>query len=346
MISVIVPVYNSERYLEDCIDSLLNQSCEDIEILFVDDGSTDSSCEICRKYERIYRRIKYIRKSNGGVSSARNMGLEIAEGEYVTFVDSDDYLADNILKTAINILYDESLDLIMWNAIKVIDNNFEKCQEIKFTPLSEEFIDAALISNYHDGFYLGDFIRAVWGKIYRLDVIKRNNLLFNEELYIGEDAVFLMRYFSKVKKIKAINFYGYYYRILDSSAVRRFKSDLLYQSIIQIEQMESILAKGNIAPIVQSSLCILSWRILHDLYLNEKQQNNKIPDSKLWYQLMREKKYKCLVKPKWASKLVQLQIRFGVKIPYTMQIEIIDFYDWLRGRVVKKKYENIRNNDN
>ena len=92
IVSIIVPIYNTEKYLRKCVDSILKQTYENLEVILVNDGSPDNSLEICREYERLDSRVKVINKKNGGLSSARNAGLEICTGKYITFVDSDDYL--------------------------------------------------------------------------------------------------------------------------------------------------------------------------------------------------------------------------------------------------------------
>ena len=104
LISIIVPVYNVEEYLPACLDSIINQTYTEIEIILVDDGSTDSSGEICDRYAKIDERVKVIHKSNGGLSDSRNVGIQVAKGEYIGFVDSDDYVEFDMYETLFNIL--------------------------------------------------------------------------------------------------------------------------------------------------------------------------------------------------------------------------------------------------
>ena len=112
-ISVIVPVYNAEKYLSRCIDSILNQTYKNFELILINDGSKDNSIEILRKYENIDDRIKVIDNSNNGVSKTRNIGVRLAEGEYIQFIDSDDFIDKNMFEYAINVMEQENADLVM-----------------------------------------------------------------------------------------------------------------------------------------------------------------------------------------------------------------------------------------
>lgn len=335
MVSIIVPVYNSSKYLRKCIDSILEQSYKELEILLIDDGSTDDSRTICEKYASDDVRVIYKRKKNGGVSSARNQGLALAKGEYIIFVDSDDFLEKEIIEKAIDEIKEKDVDLVIWNALEVNNGITKKCKRINIKQNLDNSIKAALVANYYEDFYWGDYIRAVWGKMFKASLIKKNNLKFNEQLYIGEDAVFMMQYVSWTKKIKSINEYGYFYRILPSSAVRRYKTDLLQQSKIQLHEYIKILGDEINEPVVQSALCVFQWDIFHTLLLNELRAEEKkrckemIHDSCIWYQLMQKYNFKCSCKITWANKLVRLQVKIGKRFPYMLQVYLTRIYDWL-----------------
>lgn len=120
IISVIVPLYNGEKYLERCIESILNQSNENLEILLIDDGSTDSSIHICEKYKRLDNRVKIYNIPHKGVSAARNTGIIKATGDYFTFVDCDDYIENNMIQSYFNAIdLEPDLDLIIWSCIRI-----------------------------------------------------------------------------------------------------------------------------------------------------------------------------------------------------------------------------------
>ena len=123
IISIIVPVYNVESYLERCIESILNQSFKEFELILVNDGSTDSCKDICNEYKTKDKRIKVIHKENGGLSSARNAGLDIARGKYIGFVDSDDFINKDMYKTLFNTIQDNNSDMIICDYYKVNEEN-------------------------------------------------------------------------------------------------------------------------------------------------------------------------------------------------------------------------------
>ena len=333
MVSIIVPIYNSVKYLSRCIESLMNQSYQNIEILLVDDGSTDDTSVVCREYSKIDSRIRYIKKKNGGVSSARNEGIRNAKGEYITFVDSDDYLDRNIISFAVKKINETKSDIIGWNAWIVNENGIKKSKDIKYSQNDFGYIQAAIISNYTNEFYCGDYIRAVWGKLFKKSVIDENNILFNEKLYIGEDAVFLMDYISHAQKASLINTYGYYYRILSNSAVRRYKSDLYQQSMLQMRLMKNFFRTSDIDDIIKDSLCVLQWTLLHDLLQNARSSKKKwidYSDVYKWYTYMQNSQIGQKRKAPWAGKLVQIQMCLGTKFPICMQVMIMRMYDMMR----------------
>ena len=329
MVSIIVPIYNAIEYLSACIESLIKQNYRDIEILLVDDGSTDKSKELCIKYAKMDRRIRYIEKENGGVSSARNLGLYYARGKYIAFVDADDYLDECIIGLAVKVMNDTDADMVGWNAYVVEESQMIKCREIQFHQDDFKYLQAALISNYNDKFYCGDYIRAVWGKLLKKSVICKNNILFREELYIGEDAVFLMEYISYVKKIVLTNEFGYYYRMLAGSAVRRYKDDLYQQSIKQIELIEKVINNDEVCEASQNALCVLRWSLLHDLWSNArmKKENRNFEDVRRWYKYMQICQNGKMIRAPWAGKLIRFQMLIGSKAPIETQMAIMEMYD-------------------
>lgn len=183
MISFVVPIYNVENYLPRCIDSILNQTIEDIEILLVDDGSPDNCSTICDSYLKKDSRVRVLHKRNEGVSKARNMGLEMALGEYVCFVDSDDWLAPDFAEYMIKLISNGNSDF----ALSI--NNFTSQNlgqiykdKIEIWP-SEKIIDWFLSYRITIG---------CWNKIYRKSFLKKFNLSFNEKYISGEGLLFII----------------------------------------------------------------------------------------------------------------------------------------------------------
>lgn len=196
-ISIIVPVYNVENYLDRCISSILNQTYSDFELILIDDGSPDSSPAMCDKYARENEKIKVIHKENAGPSSARNRGLELAQGEYVLFVDSDDFVEPEYIETLVTPAESGTADMVVSNAF-LLDKGADKA------PISsnESFVvDAKDFLKIGYGVMLG----SIWNKLYCRAIIKENNITFPENMTLCEDVVFNANYFKHVKKIAYIN---------------------------------------------------------------------------------------------------------------------------------------------
>ena len=190
-ISVIVPVYNAEKYLPRCIESVLAQTFVDWEMLLIDDGSTDASGSICDEYAAKDERIRVFHKENGGVSSARNLGLDNAQGEWITFVDSDDYIEENYLKS-----FEGNLD-----ADLVVGNMIEKGPQGNLL--------RNIPSGYHhplkkalEGNLTKLAFQSPWGKMFRGSLIKK--LRFDESMVTGEDHYFMLRYVYIAKSLRVL----------------------------------------------------------------------------------------------------------------------------------------------
>ncbi|MGX7773664.1 glycosyltransferase family 2 protein [Limosilactobacillus fermentum] len=165
LVSVIIPVYNVERFLDKCIISVLEQSYSNIEILLVDDGSTDSSGSICRKYSKKYKNVKYLHESNKGLSAARNYGLDVCNGKYVLFVDSDDFIRNNLIENILNIALTEKADIVEFNYLLVggKDKQWPKVTNAYKVLDHEKALMSCL--NYESSVM-------VWNKLYRKNLFK------------------------------------------------------------------------------------------------------------------------------------------------------------------------------
>lgn len=189
MISIIVPIYNREKYLSECIDSILVQSYSDFEVLLIDDGSTDRSGEICDEYAQKDARIRVFHKENGGVSSARNVGLDNVQGEWVCFVDSDDTIAANYLEVLLKAAVENEADSSM-GGFRYI--NSDKKVEIGASNRGMETVEENIKRFY--ACVTPDWHRYLWNRMLSADVIKKNHLRFNEKLYYKEDGLFLIQF--------------------------------------------------------------------------------------------------------------------------------------------------------
>lgn len=212
-ISIIVPVYNVEKYLVQCIDSILMQSFLDFELILVDDGSTDTSGLICDEYARKDSRIRVFHKNNGGVSSARNIGLINAKGDWILFLDADDWLENNALSTIINNTNNE-VSLIQFNVYVVNGSN----RRLHNNGDGQRFFQSL------DSYYR--YSRPeLWNYCFKYEIISKLNLRFNENLNYAEDQVFVYTYlnYSDIK-VKYIPAALYNYRINNTSATQGYIS--------------------------------------------------------------------------------------------------------------------------
>lgn len=210
MISIIVPVYNVEKYISKCIDSVINQTYINWELILINDGSKDNSGIICDEYAAKDKRIRVIHKNNGGVSRARNSGIELAKGEYICFIDSDDwieqtYLSDFRINEFKCDFYFSGALYDTYGKVYSYKKYNEKFCRSKYE-IRNDFFDQDLLSNGYP-----------WGKLYRTQIIRENNLRFNENLTINEDHIFVFQYFLHINSLYITNAAGYHYTVFDNS---------------------------------------------------------------------------------------------------------------------------------
>lgn len=267
LISVIVPIFNSEHYLCCCIDSILAQTFSDFELLLIDDGSSDASGRICDKYALEDARVKVFHKENGGVSSARNIGLKNAKGKWVAFVDSDDYLKKTYLANLFSHV-DETLDLIISFPEVVLNEHKEDLNHYQ-----EGII---VHSDFEQLFYVFDMHEhtSPWGKLFRFECIQRNNLRFYENLQFGEDTIFFYSFLLTVNDIYICNICDYCYRgAVEGSLSKKINPPsmeldscrLLFESVDKLIKLRCIT--NEIALLNLNCLReVYIWRLLNSLY--------------------------------------------------------------------------------
>lgn len=209
LVSIIIPVYNCEKFIAKCIDCILIQSYNNWELLLINDGSTDNSDIICREYTKKDKRIRYFKKENKGVSNTRNFGIKKARGKWIIFTDSDDLVSPHYITHLINASNGDSYTHVI-QGFKCIDENgkFKKWMDIDYNDESCEINEIEPLLEKYD---LLNRVQ-VWGKLFSTEIIRSNNLFFNENISIGEDGIFSHKYFSLAKKIKLSQHSDYFYR--------------------------------------------------------------------------------------------------------------------------------------
>lgn len=233
-ISVIIPVYNAEKYLRACFDSLVNQTYKSIEVLIVDDGSSDISPQICDEYADKYGNFVVFHKENGGCSSARNMGLQKATGEYVAFVDADDCLDADYYEILMKALRDINSDI---SACAYVNEYSEDISLIKIHDKIPETIvfDGADLSLESMTAKVNSIEGFVWNKIWNRNILE--GIMFRTDVAIVDDAVFTWEVVSKVKRTCFVNLPMYHYRIINSSITRNSGTEKYLRALYGYELM-------------------------------------------------------------------------------------------------------------
>lgn len=204
LISVIVPIYNVEKYLPRCVESIINQEYKNLEIILVDDGSPDNCPQICDDYQKQDSRIKVIHKKNGGLSDARNAGMEIATGEYVAFVDSDDWVDLKMFEHMMEVARNKNADIVECNVYNAYDSYSEK---YNVDPYNEYMDNYAIMKAYVKDYNIKT---VVWNKVYKKELL--NGIEFELGKY-NEDEFFTYRVLAKANiYVHLENYYYYYYQ--------------------------------------------------------------------------------------------------------------------------------------
>jgi len=272
-ISVIVPVYNVETYLRKCLDSLVNQTLADIEIICTDDGSTDNSPAILQEYAAIDNRVKIITQNNFGVSNARNNGLKLAEGEYIGFCDPDDRVEADFYEKLYNYATQYNADIAAANIIKVKKNKLKKFFTFKNTTICEDYKEKLKICDIPDYSY-------IWNKIYKRKPIIENNLLF-EEGKVYEDIRFSVQVLALLNRLVTVPDTTYYYLSRPGSIVHNRQND--EDSVSAMEFVKEFFEAHDI-PFNEYVTTTKTYEILKIIHLKIKKRgkNVKIRIGKGW----------------------------------------------------------------
>ena len=246
--SIIVPVFNVEKKLTSCVDSLLNQTFEDIQIILINDGSTDKSGSICDEYSNIDKRVQTIHTKNSGVSIARNIGLKYAQSIYVMFVDSDDRVESSLVEKLVNKAINEEVDFAMcgYNKVFISNDEIKTVQRFSCKPYSGDVV--GFIENIED--YVGiPLLQGPCWKLFRREIISLHNIIFPEKMRYGEDAIFVYTFLKYVKHIKIIDEELYNYNVYDSESLSRsFREDKYEINLYLMHTLKQLLISCNVEP--------------------------------------------------------------------------------------------------
>lgn len=247
LISIIVPVYNAERYLKRCLDSIVEQTYNKIEILLINDGSNDNSGEICDCYKESDDRIKVIHTVNQGVSTARNIGIENARGKYICFVDSDDYIEKEYVEALYKKIVKWDAELSICNLRSVIGKTTNEvtvdCEVINFDNMSAEFF-LEINKKY--------LLYAPFNKMYQSSIIKNEKIRYSKDICYGEDLLFNLTYLMYINRITFVNETKYNYIVDNTGSLsQRYRKDRyqngkkLFEALYSFFKNKHFLTKAN-----------------------------------------------------------------------------------------------------
>lgn len=334
-ISIIIPVYNVSKYINKCLDSIINQTYTNLEILIIDDGSTDNSLDICNSYAKKDHRIKVIHQKNSGVSKARNIGLSFITGDYVMFIDADDWLELDACFLLIKEIISKKKDIIIYNFYKEYLNNTIKNDNYneKIKTKNDIYkLQATILSssmNLFDTSIKG--MGFTWNKIIKVEFIRKNNIKFllERKKAVFEDVLFYYQLLENTNKVGFYNKYLYHYRILNTSATRGYnnqimeinneifntislyqkkhKNDLYYYDSFYVRIINNLCFSFNIYLCNDNNkLSFKEKRNLIKNILTQKYYKNAVKNVKFKYLTPKLKIYVMLIKTKQILLLIML----------------------------------------
>ncbi len=318
LISVIVPIYNVEKQLKRCINSIINQTYKNIQILLIDDGSKDSSGKICDDFSKYDTRIVVLHQDNVGVSAARNKGIELAKGRYICFIDSDDYIEKNYIEELYQLMRDEKIDLGIcdlnykytnkedcWSTVGEKTINLKNVSEEIFLELNEKYL-----------------LYGPYNKIFKSSIIKKQKIKFIKEMSYGEDLIFNLSYLQYVKIIKTTNQTRYnYIADIDNSLANKYRADRFKTGKIIFEELYKFFEINGM--LSEKSKKYLYGRIFDDAYNNicECVKNQSCKESlkeikKILFDQKIKESYAYIDNRKYSANLIKLMHHKKIVIIY------------------------------
>lgn len=279
-VSIIVPVYNVEKYLERCLNSLINQTLKDIEIIIVNDGTLDNSLDICNKFALKDKRIKIYSKENEGLGLTRNYGIQFATGKYIAFVDSDDFVDISFYEKLYNSAEENKCDVCFGEYILNMPDNSKKNiksgkLDFGLTTIKARELLLCMLNvqdlKYHK---IG---MSVWRAIYQRDLIKKNNICFlSEREYISEDICFNFEVLERAKKVSIVQGVYYYYCYNSVSLSHSYRKDRLDKTKKLINKLKELSNYFNESDIIEKGLNDLFISYIHGILYQEVKNKNPL----------------------------------------------------------------------
>ncbi len=263
-LSIIIPLYNAAEFIQTCIESIGYREYPDFEYecIIIDDGSQDNSANICKELMKNRENFSYYYKKNGGVSSARNYGLEKAKGEYILFLDADDMLTSDGLNHIVGVVRKQKTDFMAFSYITLFSDGTQKKERFSF---DED--KTADLNKARELMYASSQFNACWGKLFRADIIRNNKLEFPEDLHVGEDLVFVSAYFKCCQTVYVTQEPVLFYRQHPESAMRKYNlaQRLEYTRILYDKNKLDVVAMDDM--VLLQKMYNYYIRVLTNLFL-------------------------------------------------------------------------------
>lgn len=261
-ISVIIPIYNAQETIERCVNSILNQTYSNLEIILINDGSKDKTEEICNNLMKIDNRIKYFYKKNSGVSDTRNYGLNIAKGDYISFIDADDYIEKNMYEVMIN--KSDDAEIIICDFFEVKNNKKENVNN-KMEEKIYYTLEGLITNIKNEEIYR--YVNVPWNKLIKSEIIKNEKIIFNSKISLGEDLLFNLQCMKVSKKIKIINkkLYNFTINNVGLGLKKRNINEYMNNSIEFISELSMLLESDiSIGNILLNEICSIINRLINE----------------------------------------------------------------------------------
>lgn len=286
-VSIIIPVYNVEPYLNRCIESILSQSYDNLELLLVNDGSTDASGSICDTFSKQDGRVKVFHQQNGGVSAARNTGLNHSTGEWICFVDSDDWVESSYLDNFLNNGHVQHTDLIVGG---YRHHMVSRRQNIKNVPLITQAGKQIPLSYAIENLEENNYLTSVWGKLFSKEIILGLQLKFDKRISFGEDTLFMWEYLATVKNLQTVEVADYHYMERDNTGSLTYQLDS-YDNIMYINkrilELKKLVAdrfgirSATFLKKIENEYLMLEMRAVISMYTTEFRKDKTFRKSRL-----------------------------------------------------------------
>lgn len=275
--SIIIPVYNSGKTIIPLLESIKMQKYSDYEIIVVNDGSSDDSERIINNYQKNFENLRYIYQENSGVSVTRNTGLYYAKGKYILFADADDFFECNAFEKLHDTIISNNGNLVCFNYFNYYDHQAkESALNLENTCMVIDKEEAIL--NFLNYCYINKFASAVWNKVYKREIIEKNNISFKKNLKIGEDLLFNIEYFCNVQTITIIQDCLYNYYQSENSIMRSFRKDNISSIKAYVPEMITIIKKNDctkLMPYIYDFYVSNFWGVVNNELKNPSYKEGK-----------------------------------------------------------------------